>query len=76
MYKVYISAAEPHYRGTALIAAESVKDANEILNQFRKDDPHNKLDSFGFCNVEPIDEIEDVFSNKKGIVHDGIYYWG
>lgn len=76
MYKVYKIEPRRYYHGMSLVAAESVEEANEFIDSFIKKDVHNYGDSWGYCYVSECDIIEDVFSENKGIVFCGIYYYG
>ena len=76
-YKVY--EVEPRlscYHGMSLVAAESAVEANHIIQDFVKSDPKNLYDSWGYGRVSEYDLIEGVYSENKGIVHMGIYYYG
>ena len=76
MYKVYKVEPQMHYHGMSLVAAESAEEANSIIADFKKDDTNNWNDSWGYCEVDESDAIEGVFSEHKGIVLHGIYYYG
>ena len=76
MYKVYKVEPQTHYHGMSLVAAESAVEANSIIADFKKDDTNNWNDSWGYCEVYESDAIEGVFSERKGIVLRGIYYYG
>lgn len=75
-YKVYPIDSRSHYIGSALVAADSAEEANELIDEFKDSDTKNHLDSYGYSYVYESDRIEDVFSIRKGIVHFGIYYYG
>ena len=76
MYKVYKVEPQMHYHGMSLVAAESAVEANSIIADFKRDDTHNWNDSWGYCEVDESDVIEGLFSERKGIVLYGIYYYG
>ena len=76
MYKVYKVEPRMYYHGMSLVAAESTVEANSIIADFKKDDTNNWNDSWGYCEVDESDAIEGVFSERKGIVLHGIYYYG
>ena len=76
MYKVYKIEPRRYYHGMALVAAESVEEANEFINSFIKKDVRNYGDSWRYCHVSEYDIIEDIFSKNKGIVFCEIYYYG
>lgn len=76
-YNIY--AIEPRlacYRGLSLVAANSVEEANHYIDEYKKNDPHNYLDSGGFSEVNKYDIIEGVYSENSGIVYNGISYYG
>ena len=64
------------YRGISLVAAESVDQANEIIAKEIKKDIHNDRDMWGYGTVDEYDIVENVYSDVKGIVLYGIYYYG
>lgn len=64
------------YHGLSLVAAESVEEANRIIKEFIKSDPNNHMDSWGYSQVSEYDLIEGLYSEKDGIIHMGIYYYG
>lgn len=64
------------YRGISLVAAESVDEANEIISKEIKKDIHNDRDMWGYGTVSEYDIVENVYSDVKGIVLYGIYYYG
>ena len=76
MYKVYKVEPQTHYHGMSLVAAESAVEANSIIADFKRDDTNNWNDSWGYCEVDEGDAIEGLFSERKGIVFRGIYYYG
>ena len=76
-YNVY--EVEPRlscYRGLSLVAAESVEEANRIIKDFIKNDPKNYMDSWAYSQVSERNLIKGIRSEKEGIVHMGIYYYG
>ena len=76
MYKVYKVEPQMHYHGMSLVAAVNAIEANSIIADFKKDDTNNWNDSWGYCEVDESDAIEGVFSERKGNVLHGIYYYG
>ena len=62
MYNVYKIDAKACYDGFALVAAESVEDANEIISDFKAEDPHTR-DDYG-CDV--IRELEKAWKAFNG----------
>jgi hypothetical protein len=64
------------YRGMSLVAAESTEEANCIIKDFIKSDHKNHMDSWGYSQVSEHDLIEGLYSENKGVVHMGIYYYG
>lgn len=76
MYKVYKVNSKTYYKGLSLVAANNADDANRIIKRFQEEDPSNKYDSWGYEIVTELDVIDDVFSERYGIVLAGIYYYG
>ena len=76
MYKVYKVEPQTYYHGMSLVAADSAEEANSIIADFKIEDTDNWHDSWGYCGVDESDVIEGVFSERKGIVLYGIYYYG
>ena len=76
MYKVYEVAPQMYYNGMSLVAATCAEEANLFITEFKIDDTNNWNDSWGYCEVDESDAIEDIFSERKGIVLYGIYYYG
>ena len=64
------------YRGMSLVAAENSDEANKIINEEIKEDVYNHNDMWGYGTVHEFDIVENVFSEVKGIVLRGIYYYG
>lgn len=75
-YKVYVINAETLYDGVALVAAESVVEANIIIAELKNMSNANDLDYLGMQLVSETDRIENVSSSKKGIVYNTISYVG
>lgn len=76
-YKVYeIQPRLGCYHGLSLVAAESAEEANYIINEFKKSDFHNDMDSGGYSQVSEHNIIAGLYSEIDGIVHMGIYYYG
>jgi hypothetical protein len=76
-YKVYeITPRLGCYQGFALVAANSAEEANHFIDKFIKDDPENKMDSWGYSKVSEHDVIEDAYSESEGIIRHGIFYYG
>ena len=73
IYEIYPS--KSCYRGISLVAAETVKQANEFISEFIKSDPHNDKDSWGYDYVDD-SPLEHLFSDEPGIIKYGIYYNG
>lgn len=74
IYEIYPS--KSCYRGISLVAAETVEQANEFINEFIKSDPDNYEDSWGYSYVDGDDLLEHLFSDEPGIIKYGIYYYG
>lgn len=64
------------YRGFSLVAAENADEANKIIAEEIKKDVHNDCDMWGYGTVNEHDIVENVYSDVKGIVLYGIYYYG
>lgn len=75
-YNVYEINCTRLYNGYALVAAEDANEANNFIEQFKKEDSDNYCDSNGYCYVGKGDVIEDLYSERKGIIKYGIYYSG
>ena len=74
MNKIYIIPSESGYIGESLIAAPSAKEANTMITDFKKSDPYNQYDSFGYGYVTEDDVIEDAEIPHSGFLHHGIRY--
>ncbi len=75
-YNVYEITPKICYGGTSLVAAKSVDEANEYINNFKKSDKYNHDNSWGYENIIESDVIENVWSEDCGIIRYGIYYCG
>ena len=79
-YKVYSvnpgGRYERCYRGTSLVAADNAEEANQIIEDKIREDKDNRNDMWGYGEVDEDCVIENVYSEVKGIVHYGIYYYG
>lgn len=75
MYPVYLCNSRAGYSGYALVAATSVKEANEFIQEFKKSDPHNNHDSFGYEDIDASDCMENLLSKESGIIYYGIRYY-
>lgn len=76
-YKVYqVYSCDCAYVGYSLVAANSVEDANRIIQDFKNSDPHNDRDSYAYGDVSESDLIEDLISTREGIILEGFYYTG
>ena len=64
------------YRGMSLVAAENSEEANKIIEEEQRLDTHNNKDTWGYGIVREYDIVENVYSDVKGIVLYGIYYYG
>lgn len=74
VYRVYADRRE--YVGEALIAAETLDEAQSFLRDFKNQDKDNKNDSWGYPNVTEKDLDPHLFSDEKGLIYPGIYYSG
>lgn len=79
-YKVYSvnpgGKYERCYRGTSLVAADNAEEANQIIEDRTREDIHNDYDMWGYGTVGEGNVVENVYSEVKGIVLYGIYYFG
>lgn len=76
-YKVYrVYPDDCAYAGYSLVAANSVEDANRIIQDFKNSDPHNDRDSYAYGDVSESDWIEELISTREGIILEGFYYTG
>ena len=76
-YRVYrVYPCDCAYVGYSLVAANSVEDANRIIQDFKNSDPHNDCDSYAYGDVSESDLIEDLISTREGIILEGFYYTG
>ena len=73
-YQVY--PCDCAYVGYSLVAANSVEDANRIIQDFKNSDPHNDRDSYAYGDVSESDLIEDLISTREGIILEGFYHTG
>lgn len=74
LHSVYGILPNSNYGGEALVAADSIEEANGFISEFKQRDRYNALDSFGYGEVDDIKE--HLFSDQKGIIDYGIYYIG
>lgn len=75
-YNVYKIEPDICYRGSAIVAAKTVEEANEYIRKFKNIDTLNEMDSWGYCSVDEDDVIEHVYSDVPGMLDLGIYYYG
>lgn len=76
-YKVYqVYPRDCAYVGYSLVAAKSVEDANRIIQDFKDSDKGNDRDSYAYGDVSESNLIEDLISNREGIILEGFYYTG
>lgn len=76
-YKVYqVYPRDCAYVGYSLVAAKSVEDANRIIQDFKDSDKGNDRDSYAYGDVRESDLMEDLISNREGIILEGFYYTG
>jgi hypothetical protein len=77
MYKVYsIYPRKECYKGISLVSADTIEEANLMIEKFDQEDIHNVQDSGGYSYVNKNSEIPRLFSDIKGIIFKGIYYYG
>ena len=76
-YKVYqVYPRDCAYVGYSFVAANSVEDANRIIQDFKDSDKGNDRDSYAYGDVSESDLIEDLISTREGIILEGFYYTG
>lgn len=76
-YRVYrVYPCDCAYVGYSLVAANSVEDANRIIQDFKNSDPHNGRDSYAYGDVSESDRIEELISTREGIILEGFHYTG
>ena len=76
-YKVYqVYPCDCAYVGCSLVTANSVEDANRIIQDFKDSDKGNDRDSYAYGDVSESDLIEDLISTREGIILEGFYYTG
>lgn len=75
-YNVYEISSTGCYYGISLVAAKNVDEANDFIEEFKKEDASNMLDSKGYSYVDETDILEDVYSERKGIIMRRIRYFG
>jgi hypothetical protein len=76
-YKVYYIVPRLEcYRGQSLVGASSAEEANRIIEEFKRSDPHNYLDSGGYSKVSELHCLDGIWAEGEGIIHMGIYYYG
>lgn len=73
--KIYRIMSKNHYTGEAFVYAENVNDANEQIENFKKNDLKNRDDSWGYMNVDDGDFTGELTDEQKQVT-GGIYYTG
>lgn len=76
LYNVYAIYSADNYYGISLVAAESVDEANKIIQDFRNNDKSNENDSYGYTDVSESDLLKELSSTSKGIILKNISYCG
>ena len=76
MHKVYLVEPKQSYEGKGLVAADSAVQANEIIDDFIRQDNSNVLDSWGYNHVGECDCVGHLYSDELGIILYGIHYTG
>ena len=71
-YKVYRILAGVGYCGISLVAAEDAATANIHIENFIKNDRYDFGCSKGFIAVCDFDCIPELYSEKEGIIYNGI----
>ena len=64
-FNVYQISPNPGYHGFALVAAESVQEANDFIESYKDEDRNNTFDSWGYSFISDYDLIEGIFQKKK-----------
>lgn len=75
-YKIYKVWPCSNYAGFSLVAADSVEEANEIIQKFREEDKNNSNDSYGYEDVDEDNLVDGIVSARKGLIVEGIFYIG
>ena len=75
-YNVYQVPSGIYYRGLSLIAAEDAIQANKFIKEFKESDPKNISSSWGYDYISENYKLDDIYSDKTGILYKGIYYSG
>ncbi len=76
-YNLYLIHSKGHYSGNAIVSAENVNQAKEIIKEFKLLDSDNSADSRGWDdNISEDDALLNVSGGFAGIVFNGIYYHG
>ena len=73
-FNVYEISSAFGYHGYSLVAAKSASQANAFTEEFKKSDPDNVYDSFGYNFVDESDRIPDIYSDTAGFITNRIYY--
>lgn len=73
-FNVYEISSAFGYHGYSLVAAKSASQANAFIEDFKKSDPDNVYDSFGYTFVSESDRISDIYSDISGFILHRIYY--
>lgn len=73
-YKVYKIDPVGNYHGLGIVAAESVEEANKLIDEFKNQDIRDSMYSEGYSHVDSGDLIYDLYSERKGIIYQEIYY--
>jgi hypothetical protein len=74
MYKVFVVSSGQYYRGECLLGAESEEDALQFIRDYKKGDPKNEGDSFGWS--DSVYEVPELSSTVYGIILNNICYAG
>ena len=73
-FNVYEISSAYDYHGYSLVAAESASQANVFIEAFKKSDPDNVYNSFGYNFVDESDRISNIYSDITGFIMHEIYY--
>lgn len=68
-YNVYSVMPMKFYKGSSLVAAESVEEANQIIEELKVTEPDRYA---GYNNIKIEDQVVELFSPKKGVLIEGI----
>lgn len=72
-YDVYKVNSFDGYKGYTLIGAETIEEAREILDKYKKEFENKPYVFFGTSfAIDEGDKLPNIYSDKKGILFEGI----